>query len=262
MMDPILNLLDTYKTKATFFVLGCVAEKYPDLIEEIYGKGHEIACHGYTHKNLHDLGKIGFEYEINKSKNLLEKITGDKIKGFRAPTFSVDNDTIWALEVLEKYNFIYDSSIFPIKTYLYGVPNAPSYLYNPSLNDLTIDDGSDGFNIIEVPMTVYKFGYVSIPISGGFYFRLIPFPFFKALFRRSSKINNNIIYLHPWEIIPIFPRLRLPLCSSIITYYNLDNTLLKFKSLLKNFAFVPIENIVNESGIRINQNRFDQKNCR
>ena len=245
MTTPLLNLLDTYKTRATFFVLGSVAEMYPELIEDIFERGHEIASHGYSHIKLHDLGKNNFENEISKSKKLLEKITGNKIKGFRAPTFSVDNDTIWALEILKKYNFVYDSSVFPVRTHLYGVHNAPLHPYIPSLSDLAVIDNSNRHYLIEVPLTVYKLGFAKIPISGGFYFRATPFFIFKNLFKKSlSSSNCNIIYLHPWELVPIFPRLNLPLCSRIITYYNIDTTMKKLKNLLNDFDFNPIEDII------------------
>jgi len=124
-VTPILDLLDRYDTKATFFVVGTVARRYSQVVRTIFEKGHEIASHSYSHLTLHELGKERFEEEISKSIKVLESITGEKPIGFRAPTFSVDNSTRWALEILKRHGFKYDSSVFPVKTRLYGVPNAP-----------------------------------------------------------------------------------------------------------------------------------------
>ena len=169
MVEPILDLLDTHNTKATFFVLGKVAKKYPELIKEIFEKGHEIASHSYSHKTLFELGKDGFENEIRSSVSILRKITGERVRGFRAPTFSISNETIWALDILEKYGFDYDSSVFPIRTKLYGVPNAPLHPYWPSFEDISKED--EGHRILELPLTVCKFYFMKIPIAGGFYLR-------------------------------------------------------------------------------------------
>lgn len=246
MTMPILDLLDLHKTRATFFVLGKVAERYPELIKEIYDRGHEIASHSYSHRTLYDLGKDGFEYEIKKSINLLEKITGEKVKGFRAPTFSINNDTIWGLEILEKFNFIYDSSVFPMKTLLYGVPSAPLHPYRPSYNDLAIEDESNGRSILEMPLAVCRVGFINIPVSGGFYLRCLPFPMLKTLIKESFKDSCAIIYLHPWELVPIAPKMSLPLFSKFITYYNIDSTICKLKNLLTYFDFFTIEEIVDD----------------
>jgi len=246
MTIPILDLLDIHKTKATFFVLGEVAEKYPDLISDIYNRGHEIASHAYSHKPLSELGRVGFENEIYKSLCLLERITGDRIKGFRAPTFSINNNTIWGLDVLEKSNFVYDSSIFPINSPLYGVPNAPLYPYHPSRSNLALEDELNGFKIIEIPLSVFKTNIINIPISGGFYLRSIPFFIFNILFKKSLKSKTNIIYLHPWEIYPISPRPKLPIYSSFITYLNIDSTLDKLNGLLNLYKFTTMEEIVED----------------
>lgn len=246
MTAPILDLLDLHNTKATFFVLGKVAEKYPDLIKEIYDKGHEIASHSYSHRTLYDLGKDGFEREIDKSINLLENITGEKVKGFRAPTFSINNDTIWGLDVLEKFNFIYDSSVFPMKTFLYGVPNAPLYPYKPSYIDLAKEDESNERLILEIPPAICRLGFINIPVSGGFYLRSLPLPILKALIKKMFNNSCVIMYLHPWELIPIAPKINLPLFSKFITYYNINSTIYKLDDLLINFDFMPIERVVDD----------------
>ena len=246
MTTPILDLLDLHKTKATFFVLGKVAEKYPDLIKEIYDKGHEIASHSYSHRTLYDLGKDGFEREIDKSINLLENITGEKVKGFRAPTFSINNDTIWGLDVLEKFNFTYDSSVFPMKSFLYGVPNAPLHPYRPSYIDLAKEDESNERAILEIPPAICRFGSINIPVAGGFYLRSLPLPIVKALIKKMFKNSYVIMYFHPWELVPIAPKISLPLFSKFITYYNTNSTIYKLDDLLINFDFMPIERVADD----------------
>lgn len=241
MTIPVLDVLDEQNVKATFFVLGLVAEKYPELIEEIYGKGHEIASHAYSHKTLYELGKDEFEREIEKSVQLLRHITRETPIGFRAPSFSVDNSTRWVFEVLEKYDFKYDSSIFPIKTDLYGVTNAPIGIYNPSIIDVSEED-PNGI-IIEFPMTVFSLG-INIPISGGFYLRAMPFWFLEALLKKVNKTREGMIYIHPWETYPNTPRLKLPLSSRFITYYGIGSNLGKLKRLLKNFNFAPAREVL------------------
>jgi len=239
-VNPLLELLDKYNTRATFFVLGTVAEKYPDLVEEIYRKGHEIASHAYSHKTLYELGKEGFEEEIKKSRNILSKYNP---LGFRAPSFSINNETKWAFEILERYEFRYDSSIFPIKTMLYGVPDAPLNIYRPSKNDITKHD-PDG-KIIEFPMTTVKF-IKNIPIAGGFYLRVLPLWFIKWGIRKVNKNRPALIYIHPWEISSKTPRLKIPLFSRFVTYYGISSALKKLEELLKEFKFKPIKDVLYE----------------
>lgn len=239
---PILNLLDKYSTKATFFVLGTVAEHNPGLVATIFEKGHEIASHAYSHKTLYDLGKEEFEQEIAKSVELIESITGEKPLGFRAPSFSINQSTSWAFEILEKYGFRYDSSIFPIKTMLYGVPDAPLHPYRPSLNDIT-KEGTNG-RIVEFPMTVLKVGK-NIPIAGGFYLRVLPYWFLKLAIMRVNKVRPAIIYIHPWETYPKTPRLKnISLFSRFITYYGINTALKKLEGLLKDFEFAPVSKVL------------------
>ena len=242
--QPILDLLNKYDVKATFAVLGSVAEQHPLLIEEIYNSGHEIASHAWSHKTLHELGSIAFEKEIEKSVSLLESITGKQPIGFRAPSFSIDNSTKWAFEVLERYGFKYDASVFPIKTRLYGVPNAPLHIYRPSKEDITKED-SNG-TIMEFPMTVLKIGK-NIPIAGGFYLRLFPMWFLKYGIREVNKDRPAIIYIHPWETYSETPRMKLPWSSKFITYYGCTTALEKFEDLLNTFRFKPVRNILNIS---------------
>lgn len=239
---PILELLDKYEMKATFFVLGLVAEEHPDLVRMIYEKGHEIASHAYSHKMLRHLSDDEVRGEIEKSVNLLEAITGEKPRGFRAPSFSMDNSTRQALEVLIQYGFEYDASVFPVKTNLYGEPRAPRHPYRPSLADLTETDEHGG--IIEFPMSVLKLG-VNIPVAGGFYFRALPLRFIKYAFRWINRTNPAIFYIHPWEAYPHVPRLQgLPWSSRFVHYHGIGSALGKFEGLLREFEFAPVREVL------------------
>lgn len=240
-VEPLLYLLEKYNTRATFFVLGTLAEKYPELIKRLHDYGHEIASHGYSHKTLYDLNKKSFDDEIKKSVNILKSITGEFPIGFRAPTFSINNSTKWAFEILDKYGFKYDSSIFPIKTMLYGEPTAPRNFYRPSRDDVTRHDPSG--KIIEFPMTVGNFGK-NIPICGGFYFRLFPSFFLHSSIKIINLTKPAIIYIHPWETYSETPRLKLPRFSKFITYYNINSTLPKFESMLKDFEFTTVKDVL------------------
>lgn len=241
MTKPVLDILDEFDVSATFFVLGDAAKKHPELVEVVYERGHEIASHAYSHKTLYELGKDKFENEINLSVQLLQHITKEKPIGFRAPSFSVNNSTAWAFDVLEKHGFKYDSSIFPIKTQLYGVPNAPLHIYKPSADDVAKEDPNG--RMIEFPMTVFEFGK-RIPISGGFYLRTMPFWLLKSLLKKVNKTRAGMIYVHPWETYSKTPRLKLPLSSRFITYYGIGSALNKVKGLLKNFDFAPAREVL------------------
>ncbi len=246
-VTPILELLARYNTRATFFVLGTVAERYPDLIGDIFKRGHEIASHGYSHRMLHDLGREEFAREIDKSVNLLESITGSKPIGFRAPSFSLDNTTSWALEILRQYGFKYDSSIFPIKTPLYGMPDAPRYPYRPSPGDIT-RDAPDG-DFIEAPLTVFRTMGANIPVAGGFYFRVLPLWFLKLALRRVNRSRPAIVYLHPWETLPSTPRLgTMPRWNRLVSYWGMNSALRKLERLLPEFDFKPLGELLLEAG--------------
>ena len=240
-IDIILNLLDKYNSKATFFVLGMIAEENPDIIEKIYNKGHEIASHAYSHKTLYELGEEGFEDEIQKSMEIIGKY---KPIGFRAPSFSVNNTTKWVFDILEKYGFEYDSSIFPIKTELYGVPNAPLHPYRPSKNDVA-KSNHEG-KIIEFPLTVLRCAGLNIPIAGGFYLRTLPLWFLIRGMKRVNRDRPAIIYIHPWELYSKTPRMNAPLKSRFIAYNGINSTFKKLETLLQEFSFVPVRELLND----------------
>ena len=241
MLDPILDSLDANHITATFFVLGELAKKYPESVEKIYDCGHEIASHSYTHKTLHELGRVEFEKELILSKNILTEITHENPLGFRAPTFSIDDSTSWVFNLLIKHKFKYDSSIFPCKTRMYGVQDAPVIIYKPSALHFTQNDPKG--EIIEFPMTVFN-DKLRIPISGGFYFRCLPLWLLKSMIKIVNEKRPSIIYIHPWELYREVPRLDLPYFSNLITYYGVENAMQKFENLIKSFQFAPVRDVL------------------
>jgi len=242
---PLLKLLKKFNIKATFFVLGKVAEKYPGIIKKIYSEGHEIASHGYSHKTLNSLDREEFEKEIILSVELLEKITGKRPIGFRAPDFTLSNKTKWVLEILEKYGFKYDSSIFPFRTPLYGSSKAPLRIYKISKEDVyKIDETS---KIIEFPLTVYQKLKVRIPVAGGFYFRFIPFPIYKFFLKAIQKERPIVLYIHPHELYNFIPDIKAPFWKIKLKYWKVNKSLEKLERLLRSFKFTSVENYINEN---------------
>ncbi|MDI6895976.1 polysaccharide deacetylase family protein [Methanocella conradii] len=235
--DLLLKLLDKYDTKATFFVLGKLANKYPEYIKMLDEAGHEIGSHGYSHTPLYDLGKDGFEKELKLSTELLKSITHKQPLGFRAPSFSINQSTSWAFELLEKYGYKYDSSVFPVKMILYGVPNAPLTPYRPNINDISKND-PDG-KIIEYPLTVLK-TIINIPISGGYYLRFFPKWFLDLSISRISKSRPVMIYVHPWETYKNTTKINAPLIYKFEAYYGIKNSLNKLEMLISKYKFEPI----------------------
>jgi polysaccharide deacetylase family protein (PEP-CTERM system associated) len=215
--------------KATFFILGWVAEKHPEIVKEIDTNGHEIACHSYRHRLVYNMSPEEFRNDLLKAKKILEDIIGKKIKGYRAPSYSITKKSIWAFDILAELGFEYDSSIFPINHDFYGIPNAPRFKYKLS-----------GHDLVEYPISTYKLFGFNIPVSGGGYFRLLPYCFTRIAL---NKINTNerqpfVFYIHPWEIDPEQPRVKnIVTLSRFRHYFNQDKTEFRFKQLLNDFNF-------------------------
>ena len=244
-LNPLLRLLEEKDIRATFFVLGVVAEN-ADIVEDVFERGHEIGCHAF-HKTLYELNAQEFEEEIKRSLSLLSKY---RPQGFRAPSFSLNNKTRWALDILQKHRFRYDSSIFPVQTNLYGVPDAPLGIYRPSRDDVTMHD-PDGA-IIEFPLTVVKVG-ISVPIAGGFYLRLLPCRFLSWGIRRVNRRRPANIYIHPHDVFPRIPRLKLPALPKFVAYHGASDSLKKFGHLMNQFSFKPLCDIIADTGNEMEQ---------
>jgi peptidoglycan-N-acetylglucosamine deacetylase len=241
---PILDLLDRYQTKASFFVVGEIAEHNPHLIQSIFERGHEIGCHTFSHKLVWNLNENLFREELEHFHSVVERILGNvKMKGFRAPCFSIDNRNRWALKVLSDFGYQYDASIFPLKiNTLYGVRGAPTRPYRISFEDVRKEDPRSP--LMEFPLCPLMIGGLKIPISGGFYLRALPTFFLHWGMRRINRSQPFLVYFHPWEGYDKTPRFKLPLYNRVISYYGISTALKKFEFLLKHFRFARVDQVL------------------
>ena len=235
----LLEILKERNIEATFFVLGYYAEKYPELIEKILENNHEISTHGYNHTPLIEQNPKQFECELLKSIRILEKLTREKILGYRAPFFSLIKKTSWLIDILKKAGLKYDSSIFPsIKIYKYGVPGALTSPYHISSANIKKNDPHGNF--LEIPLSIYKIPLIklNIPIAGGFYLRFFPYKFISYGIKKINQQNfPAVCYIHPWEFDLNHPRIK---SIGWYNYYRLHVTEKKFKKLIKEFRFISI----------------------
>ncbi len=234
--SKLLELLAARDIRATFFVLGWVAERHPRLIRTIVQEGHEVASHGYAHEMVMAQTPATFREDIRKAKKILEDVSGNTVLGYRAPTFSISSETSWALPILVEEGFVYDSSIFPIRHDRYGWQHA-----HPWSHRIDTTAGS----ILEVPPSTVNFAGRRIPIAGGGYLRLYP----TWLLRRWMKQVEDeghplVVYLHPWELDPEQPRMNGTLLSRVRHYFNLHKTEGRLMQLLREFRFGPIREVV------------------
>jgi polysaccharide deacetylase family protein (PEP-CTERM system associated) len=228
-VQRILEILKSNQTRVTFFVLGYVAERHPELIREIHRAGHEIGCHGYEHRFIYRQSPLEFESDVRRAANLLFAITGEPILSYRAPYFSITQKSLWALTVLRDLGFKYDSSIFPVRNHRYGIPGAPRLPFKT-------EEG-----ILEFPISTFPFVNLNIPFAGGIYFRFFSYRFVRSLCRRLNARGESIIfYLHPWELDDEQPRIPLPAALRLRHYWKLDQTAGKLDRLLQDFRFAPM----------------------
>jgi polysaccharide deacetylase family protein (PEP-CTERM system associated) len=241
---PVLDLLDRYQIKASFFVVGEVAEQNPHLIQSIYEAGHEIGCHTFSHTLVWNLDESLFREELEHFHSVMEKILGKiKIQGFRAPCFSIDNRNRWVFKVLLDFGYQYDSSIFPLKINpLYGIRGAPTRRYRISFEDVRKEDPQSP--LVEFPLCPLMIGRLKIPISGGFYLRALPTFFLYWGLRRINQSQPFLVYFHPWEGYDKTPRFQLPLYNRVISYYGISSALKKLEFLLKHFRFTRIDHLL------------------
>ena len=245
----IIELLDKYNIKATFFILGEVAKKHHDIIRILYDKGHEIASHGMNHSLLNNMNYDDFDTELKLFKKTINNILDNeaKIYGFRAPTFSLNYETTYALKCLINNNYYYDSSIVPTNLFYYGLNKAPREIYKPNLNNPMLRDKMS--KIIEFPMTVFDIWKLSIPISGGFFLRIFPYFIYKTLLTKINKKGRPfIIYFHPWETYHKTYRVKnIGIVKYFVTYYGIKNALKKIERLLQDFKFEPVKSIIEKN---------------
>lgn len=239
----LLDLLDEYSVKGTFFVLGWVARNDRALVREIADRGHEIASHGMSHTLVYTQTPDVFRDETRHSKALLEDICQRPVIGYRAATYSITNKSLWALDVLHEEGFRYDSSIFPMRHDRYGIPGAqpyPNRLRTPA-----------GYTLVEFPISVLRAGPLKLPVAGGGYFRLFPYPLTRwGLARINRSGHEFLFYLHPWEIDPAQPRIHAAGPASRFRHYlNLARTRSRLQRLLGDFSFTTMEQVLRKQAL-------------
>jgi len=239
----LLDLFDEYDVKATFFVLGWVAKRLNGLIGELASRGHEVACHGYSHQLVYEQSQDVFREETLRSKTLLEEIVQSPVRGYRAASYSITKRSLWALDILAGAGFEYDSSIFPVHHDRYGIPDAPKFPYQ-----LTTPNGQ---SLVEFPLSTANFLGYRLPMAGGGYFRLYPYPLTRAGLRQINNKANKpfIFYLHPWEIDADQPRIQAGWLSRFRHYNNLDKCEPRLRELISDFQFTSAWNVLQDLGL-------------
>jgi len=229
--QKLLAIFEQFDVRGTFFVLGWVAERHPQLVRDIAARGHEIACHGYSHRLVYEQSPEEFYAETLRAKNLLEEITGSAVVGYRAASYSIVRESLWALDILVELGFAYDSSIFPVRHDRYGIPNAERVPHRlATLN---------GKSIVEWPLATARILGCRLPVAGGGYFRLLPYWLSRwglaSINRRE--LQPFIFYLHPWEVDPEQPRVSASWLSRFRHYTNLGKCEERLRRLLGEFRF-------------------------
>lgn len=234
----LLDLLDGHRVRATFFVLGWVAERHPRLVREIERRGHEVAAHGYDHRPVTSQSRDEFRADVRKTKRILEDLSGVEVLGYRAPTYSIVRGTLWALDVLAEEGYRYDSSIFPIVHDRYGIPTAerfPGPLETRS-----------GRRLLEFPISTVRLGGINFPFVGGGYLRQYPLWVILRGMRRVNLVDRQpaLVYVHPWELDPEQPRLPAGALTRLRHYRNLHRTEDRLRALLSRFRFTTLRSVL------------------
>ncbi len=233
----LLDLFDATGSRATFFVLGWIAERHPALVRAIAGRGHEIACHGYDHALVYDLGPERFRADLRRARAAIQGACGGAVSGYRAPSYSITERSLWALRILAEEGFAYDSSIFPIRHWRYGIPG-----FEPAPVRLEL---GDGLELAEFPLTVLRVGPLTVPLAGGAYLRFLPGPLFRWGFDRVARSGRpTVLYLHPWEVDPEQPRQAVGWKVRLNHYHNLGRTESRLRRLLDRHRFSPLGEVL------------------
>ena len=241
--QKLLAIFEEFDVRGTFFVLGWVAERYPQLVRDIAAHGHEIACHGYSHRLVYEQSPQEFYQETHRAKNLLQEITGSAVLGYRAASYSIVRESLWALDILVELGFVYDSSIFPVRHDRYGIPDAeraPHRMATPT-----------GKSIVEWPLATARILGFRLPVAGGGYFRLLPYWLSRwglaSINRRE--LRPFVFYLHPWEIDPAQPRVSASWLSRFRHYTNLGKCEERLRRLLAEFRFSTARDGLTQLGL-------------
>lgn len=253
--DRILELFAEAKVRATFFMLGCIAERHPNLVRRIVEEGHELASHGLSHYRVFEQTPDEFREDVSRTKKILEDLGGVAVKGYRAASFSINRETWWAFDVLAETGYTYSSSINPIRHDHYGVPDADRFPFRP--NGPGSDEHGpgrarpDGFGLLEIPITTVELLGRRLPCGGGGYFRLFPYALWRQGLRRVNETEGRpaIFYFHPWEIDPEQPRITTaPRRSRLRHYVNLKGMEAKLRRALSDFAWSRVDEVFLDNG--------------
>ncbi len=234
--QKILALFEKHNIQATFFTLGWVAERYPQLIKDIVAAGHELACHGQNHVRVTEQTPDQFREDIRQSKKLLEDISGVSVNGYRAASYSIGASNLWALNILEEEGFSYSSSIYPVKHDLYGMPDAPRFSFRPT----------EKGKLLEVPVSTVQIAGRNLPCGGGGFFRLYPYALSKWVIERVNKKDDQptVFYFHPWEIDPDQPKqIGIDAKTRFRHYLNLSRTESRLDRLLGDFSWGTMQQV-------------------
>jgi polysaccharide deacetylase family protein (PEP-CTERM system associated) len=245
----LLDVLEQHQVRATCFVLGWVAERWPGLVREIARRGHEVACHGYAHRLVYKLGAAKFRADVLRGKAILEDCLGRPVVGFRAASYSITADALWALDILIEAGFEYDSSIFPVHHDLYGIPGFSRF---------PVRVRCDAGEIVEIPPSTVRLFGNNLPVAGGGYFRLFPYAVTRWAIRRINRRDGApaIVYVHPWEFDVDQPRLPAPARSRLRHYANLRATEPRLHRLLEEFRFAPLSAVMTPPRQVVDVRRF------
>ncbi len=240
--ERLLNLFDRAGVTSTFFFLGWVAERFPSLVQTVAAAGHEVASHGYNHQLVYSLTADAFREDVRASKHLLEELSGQRVRGYRAPSFSITKASLWALDVLIEEGYDYDTSIFPVHHDRYGIADAPRHAH--------VIQRSGG-SIVEMPGSTVRLAGVNLPVAGGGYFRLLPYQWTR---RGIAHVNRSeqkpvVFYLHPWEVDPEQPRFAASAATRVRHYTGLKYTEQRLARLLQEFRFDSVASVLARSGV-------------
>lgn len=239
----VLQIAAETNTVGTFFVLGWVAERYPELVREIQSAGHEIGCHSQQHQLVYELGPDRFRADLRTSRDVLQQITGTPIRLYRSPSFSVTRKSLWALPILAEEGFTIDSSIYPVRHDRYGIPDAPR---QPFLYD------TPSGAIAEFPGMVCNVGATNVPVGGGGYLRLLPWFVTERMLRQVRRQGRPLnVYIHPWEFDPQQPRIKASLKSRFRHYQNLSTTAPKIRAMLQQFRLTKMSTVLDQSELSV-----------
>jgi len=234
----VLDLFGTYDAKGTFFFVGWVAERFPQLVRDVIAHGHEVGCHSFWHRPVYSLTPEQFREDTRLAVHAIEQSSGVRVKGYRAPSWSITKDCFWALDILAEEGFSYDSSIYPIHHDLYGVPGAQRLPYTVN--------GPNGPLLREYPPATIRILGQNLPAAGGGYLRILPLAYTHWVFRHFEQLSGGgvVTYLHPWELDPEQPRLDVKLKSRLRHYTNLSTMKKKLESLLRLYSFQRFQDLL------------------